>query len=272
MRIDILRGMATRLRSFDRVASVYDETRSAPPHVASAVTQALLEVLCDYGTRPRLLEVGIGTGRIAVPLAASDVRITGIDISSKMLDVLRSKRADIDVMFAEAAHQPFLASSFDAALFVHILHLVPDVEGTIRESARVVRPGGVLVRVSDDHDEAGYHLEAGDVMWDVIEELTGASRPADQHVVASGIFERLMREHGASVETHTVMRYDFPFNAREAMDHLRRRDFSSSWLIPDDAFDDVVAALEKRYQDLWGDLDADRPAQKTVRLVVARLP
>jgi ubiquinone/menaquinone biosynthesis C-methylase UbiE len=263
---------APELRSFDRVASVYDATRSAPPDVASAVTEALLQLLRHLGDVPHVLEVGIGTGRIAAPLAEAGVRITGIDISSKMLAVLREKRRDIDVLFAEAAHHPFRTSAFDAALFVHILHLVPDVEGTIRESMRAVRRGGALVRVSDDHDEAGYHLESGRIMWDVVEELTGASRPPDQHVEACAMFERMMREHGASYEERVVMKYDYPYNAREAMDHMRRRDFSSSWLIPEAAFDQVVAATERRYQELWGDLDANHPAQKTVRIVVARLP
>ena len=201
-------------------------------------------MLRDLGDAPRVLEVGIGTGRIAVPLADAGVRLTGIDISSKMLAVLRAKRRDIDVLFAEAARQPFRPASFDAALFVHILHLVPDVEATARESIRAVRPRGVLVRVSDDHDEDGYHLEAGRIMWDVVEELTGVQRPLgptwaqgagkrDPHIEADAIFKRVLRDEGASVDEQVIMRYDYPFNARDAMDHLRRRDFSSSWAIPD---------------------------------------
>jgi SAM-dependent methyltransferase len=270
------------LRSFDRVANVYDETRSAPPQVAAAVTEALLRVLHEVSDSPRLLEVGIGTGRIAVPLVEAGVRVTGIDISTKMLDVLRSKRADIDVLFAEAAHPPFRAAAFDAALFVHILHLVPDVAATVRESRRVVRSGGVLVRVSDDHDERGYHLNAGRVTWDVVEEITGVARPPgqssmanprlDPHVDSAAIFKRVVEEHGAAVQEQILMRYDYPFNAREAIDHLRRRDFSSSWLIPEGALDDVVAAVERRFEELWGDLNANHPAQKTVGLNVARLP
>ena len=260
------------LRSFDRVAQVYDATRSAPPHVASALTEALLAVLRDVAPSPHLLEVGIGTGRIAVPLADAGIRVTGIDISSKMLDVLRGKRSDIDVLFAEAAHAPFRDAGFDAALFVHILHLVPDVEGTLRETARAVRPGGALIHVSDDHEEGGYHVEAGRIMWDVVEELTGVKRPRDQHADALLRFDEILRGSGAAIEERIVLRYEDPFNARYAMTRLRSRDFSSSWLIPDQAFDDVVSALEKRYEALWGDLDVVHPEQKTSRLVIARLP
>src|SRR6185295_11063968 len=120
------------LKSFDRVAEVYDETRGLPPEAEAAIGAGIARELRDVAAAPRLLEVGIGTGRIAVPLAAEGVRITGIDISPKMLARLREKRGDIDVMLAEASRPPLRARSFDAALFVHILHLVPDAEATLR--------------------------------------------------------------------------------------------------------------------------------------------
>ena len=101
---------------------------------------------------PHLLEVGIGTGRIAVPLAERGVRVTGIDISAKMLAILRDKRPDIDVMFAEASRPPLRDASFDGSLFVHILHLVPDPEATIRATMAAVRPGGVMIEAGDDKD------------------------------------------------------------------------------------------------------------------------
>ena len=250
---------------------MYDATRSAPTHVAAAVTDALLRVLRGTAGAPRLLEVGIGTGRIAVPLAAAGVRVTGVDISAKMLEVLRSKRGDIHVVFAEAAQLPFRAASFDASLFVHILHLVPDIEATLRASIRVVSLGGVLIHVSDDFDEGSPHVEAGRLLWDVVEALTHARRPPDLHAEAAGTFERVLREHGASLAQHVVLRYQAPFVARKALAHLRRREFSSHWAIPEAACEDVVEQLERHYEQRWGDLDAARPASRTVRLRVARL-
>jgi hypothetical protein len=53
---------------------------------------------------------------------------------------------------------------------------------------------------------------------------------------------------------------------------MRRKDFSSHWTIPNEAFDEVVALLERRYEDVWGELDVDRPAVKTVTLYVAHVP
>jgi len=128
------------LKSFDRVAHCYDDTRGIPPEAARAIGDAIAAMARDVSPSPRLLEVGIGTGRIAVPLAEAGVRVTGIDISPNMLAVLREKRRDIDVLLAEAARPPLRDAAFDAALFVHILHLVPDAEATLRATVRLVDP------------------------------------------------------------------------------------------------------------------------------------
>src|SRR5262245_26946559 len=106
------------LKSFDRVAHVYDETGGLPPDVISSIANGLARVLREVSPEPRLLEVGIGTGRIAVPLSAEGVRITGIDISPQMLARLREKSGALDVMLAEASRPPLRPASFDAALFV----------------------------------------------------------------------------------------------------------------------------------------------------------
>jgi ubiquinone/menaquinone biosynthesis C-methylase UbiE len=256
--------------SFDRVADVYDATRALPPAVASALREALLRALAETAPQARLLEVGIGTGRIALPLAAAGVRVVGIDLSARMLEVLRRKGGKVAVVRAEARRLPFRAAAFDAALFSHVLHLVADAEVAIAEGTRVVRPGGRLILVSEDHDE-GPHLEARRLVWDVVEELTSARRTPDPHARAAVAFARVGAQRGATLEERTVVRYEAPFSPRRALAHLRRRDFSSTWSIPEAGFERVLAALEERYARRWGDLDREQPATKALRLTLAHL-
>ena len=73
----------------ERVASFYDERSAAmsAPEVVGPVVDVLAELAGDGGA----LEFGIGTGRIALPLAARGVRVAGIDSSEAMLRRLRAK-------------------------------------------------------------------------------------------------------------------------------------------------------------------------------------
>src|SRR5437667_3660782 len=120
--------------SFDRVAAIYDETRSLAPRAMSRV----LSVLVDELHGKRVLEVGVGTGRYAVPLQKSGIRVVGVDISRKMVEFGLAKGLR-DVVFADAARLPFASGSFDVGTTNHVLHLIPDWRDVLREIARVPR-------------------------------------------------------------------------------------------------------------------------------------
>ena len=88
----------------ERVAAFYDE-RSAPmsaPEVVGPVVDVLAELAGDGGA----LEFGIGTGRIALPLADRGVKVAGIDNSEAMLARLRAKPGAerIEAVFGDFAH------------------------------------------------------------------------------------------------------------------------------------------------------------------------
>src|SRR3989442_2547765 len=122
--------------SFDRVAAIYDETRGLAPRAMARV----LAVLVDQLQGRRVLEVGVGTGRYAVPLQKSGVRVVGVDISRKMVEFGLAKGLR-DVVFADAARLPFVSGAFDVATTNHVLHLIPDW----RDAPRRRAPGTPVV-------------------------------------------------------------------------------------------------------------------------------
>ena len=132
--------------SFDRAASYYDATRALP----SDVVQALASLLhAEVAGRGRALEVGVGTGRIALPLADRGVALVGVDTAEGMLRRLvraAAGRSPFPVARADAARLPFRDSAFGVVLFSHVLHLIPAWQAVVDEAVRVLAAaGGLLV-------------------------------------------------------------------------------------------------------------------------------
>ena len=96
-----------------------------------------------------MLDVATGTAAVAVELATTyGCSVVGADQSPEMLAVARARtvRAGvaerIRLVEARAEQLPFAQASFDALTFTYLLRYVEDPGATLRELARVVRPGG----------------------------------------------------------------------------------------------------------------------------------
>lgn len=85
------------------------------------------------------VEIGIGTGRFAVPL---DISI-GVDPSPQMAELARQRGVEVLEGVAEAL--PLADSSFDYALMVTVVCFLDDLPKAFREAWRILKPGGTLV-------------------------------------------------------------------------------------------------------------------------------
>jgi ubiquinone/menaquinone biosynthesis C-methylase UbiE len=121
---------------FDRISPEYDATR---PPLDRATLDGMARVLRDRGVH-RLLEVGVGTGRVARPLEERGFEVTGVDASRGMLSVARAKGVAALVR-GTAYRLPFSDRTFDATLFVHVLHVLDDPPTALHEADRVARTG-----------------------------------------------------------------------------------------------------------------------------------
>ena len=96
----------------------------------------------------RVLDVATGTGMVAAELLArADCVVVGIDQSPEMLAAARARfaaaqRSRVELIEGQAEALPFPDESFDALTFTYLLRYVDDPRATMRELARVVRPGG----------------------------------------------------------------------------------------------------------------------------------
>jgi len=130
--------------SFDRAAGYYDKTRG----LAQEQTDALADLLTAEIGNARCLEIGVGTGRIALPLHQRGTRLVGIDLSVPMLERLKTNaggQSPFPVLVADATRLPFSEASYDVLLASHVFHLIPNWRAAADEALRVVRPGGTLL-------------------------------------------------------------------------------------------------------------------------------
>ena len=104
------------------------------------------------GSAQRVLDVATGTAAVAIELAqaAPSRSVVGIDQSPEMLATGRARvaRAGLTSRVAlregRAEELPFEDATFDALTFTYLLRYVDDPAATLRELARVVKPGGVV--------------------------------------------------------------------------------------------------------------------------------
>ncbi len=130
--------------SFDRVASIYDETRGGERR-----GDRFADSLAPWIVGPRTVELGIGTGVIANGLQRHGIDVVGVDLSTAMMRRAVGRIGE-RVAVADVDRLPFADHSLDTAYFVWVLHLVHDPPITLAEAARVVRPGGRVTAITSD--------------------------------------------------------------------------------------------------------------------------
>lgn len=248
--------------SFDRAAEIYDQTRSHPPGITQSAAERLASRLPPNA---RLLEIGVGTGRIALPLQAVGLRMTGLDISRRMMERLLTKlegQAPPALMEASALDLPLVSGSFEAVVGVHVLHLIPGWQRVLGETHRVLKPGGTLALGYDWHPEdcPSSLLRA---RWD---ELINAQGVESHPVLRS--FEEVtdwLRQSGAQHEELVGAEWSRSFTLQNELDRLQSRAWSATWHIPETVFAPAMAELTGWAAARFGSLD--QPCQSFRRFI-----
>jgi ubiquinone/menaquinone biosynthesis C-methylase UbiE len=135
---------------FEEIADIYDETRGLPEPTMGEVIDVITQELRDCRN---ILELGVGTGRIALPLQKNGFDIVGIDLSKTML-ALAQEKGFCYMIRGDVCTLPFKSTVFDAVISVHVLHLISDCTAVLREIRRV----GKTKLISVVHASSDFHV------------------------------------------------------------------------------------------------------------------
>lgn len=104
-----------------------------------------LVAMADARPGTRVLDLACGTGDIAFALADRGARVTGLDVTHRMLQLARAKRRTARVVTADMMALPFLSNQFDVVTTGYGIRNVPEIVPALAEIHRVLAPGGVLL-------------------------------------------------------------------------------------------------------------------------------
>jgi demethylmenaquinone methyltransferase/2-methoxy-6-polyprenyl-1,4-benzoquinol methylase len=139
--LDLFRNLPGRYDRLSAALSFYQDPRWR---------RALVDAVAPAAGE-RILDVATGTGMVAAELLSrdGDCTVVGLDQSAEMLAGARARfaaagpdAARIQLIEGQAERLPFADATFDALTFTYLLRYVDDPPATMRELARVVRPGG----------------------------------------------------------------------------------------------------------------------------------
>lgn len=238
--------------SFDRAADYYDRTRA----VADSVMAQLMPLLvAEIPPGERCLEIGIGTGRIALPLVEEGVDVTGVDISNEMLRKLVAKRrgARPQVAIADATRLPFRDATFGSAIASHVLHLIPGWKDAVNEVRRVVRPGGAFLVSRGGRDRPAwlesitrhFFRQAGDPPWP-----PGAA--------TIDVVDAHMRELGIGAMALPNLGIETEVTVEEVIGNMEAGYWSACWGIGPEERARAAAATREWARREFGDLSSSR--------------
>ena len=286
--------------SFDRVAYAYDATRGYPPGIDQHIAKTIVDTVHATSVTT-FMEIGVGTGRIAFPLASLGHTYTGVDISVNMVKQLatkllqngwqeyqqawgslsdengesahpvlryrnRAQSASMRLILSDMTALPFRDASFDVVLAVHVFHLVDGWQQALLEVLRVLRPAGAFLHCWDEF----VNVEA----WPVGETWGKIVRELDCEVKRPGTEARSevtawLKEHALQPQMIPVLQWEVTQTPREALEQVTRRLWSSTWVVPDDIFAESIVRLESWAKDYFG-ADIDTQFKGTRQFVICK--
>ena len=236
---------------YDRVATAYARHRQVHPGVLHGLCQA---VKGTSGDKPKVLEVGCGTGNYIIALQSLlDCPCWGIDPSEEMLSQARERSSPVHFQIGRAERLGFSSGTFDLVFSVDVIHHLEDRRQYVRQAWRALKTGGRMCTVTDSEWIIRHRQPLAAYFPETVEiELARYPRIAE--------LSALMTRAGFDEIVEDTVEWAYPLTDVQA---YRDRAYSSLHLISKEAFQRGVERMEhdlhsgpipcvSRYTLLWG--------------------
>lgn len=260
--------------TFDkRVSDQYDAQRAHPAEVAQQIGAA---IAAQAGVGSRVLELGVGTGRIALPLAEAGCHVVGVDVSAEMLDKLGQEAAvqsgRVSLVHADICSMPFTEPEFDALTAVHVLHLVPEWAQALEDAAAVMKPDSAVILGRDWVDPKSMAGSMQNAFRRAVIDQAGPQlkAPTGGKVIAETIVHLGFKPEHVGPDEIIAAEWTIETTPAEFIDAVSRRANPESWILSDELLEPVLARITEFAEDKWPGMDTPRTVTRRFVLTVFR--
>jgi SAM-dependent methyltransferase len=252
---------------FSANASVYDRRHGA------AISDHELGRLCVAARLhpgAAVVDIGAGTGRVAIPLARRACNVMAIEAARGMLAQLREKagHAKVFPILAGGSHLPFPGGRFDAVVIARLLYLTPDWRAILAEAHRVLAVGGCLLHEwgngQSDEEWVQIREEARRLF-----EQAGIPAPFHPGVRSETEVDRQLEDLGLLRDGEVEMGPGPAITLRQFLRRVVEGELSYIWDVPEHVRAECLPRLQRWCEERF-DLERLMPMPREVRWTIYR--
>lgn len=252
---------------FSANATIYDRRHGA------VLALDIAHDLASSGELPRyarVLDVGAGTGRVAIAFAAIGYKTIAFDPALPMLNELRRKapEREIQAVVGEAARLPFTAGHFDAVILARVLYLMADWQKVLQQAYDVLKPGGCLFH-EWGNGEADEHWVQIREKARTLFQNAGLNDPFHPGARSEAEIDNFLVNLGLDLRNELRIGPGPRMTLRDFVEKIVTGEFSYIWNVPEHVRESCLPKLKKWSENTF-DLDQSVPIPKDLRWAIYR--
>jgi SAM-dependent methyltransferase len=217
-----------------------------------------------------VLDVGAGTGRVAIPLSLRGCNVVALEPARAMLEELRTKAgaANVSLVIGEGARLPLPSGRFHAAVIARLLYLTTDWAQILKEARRVLAVGGCLLHEWGNGQVDEEWVRIREQARSLFEQA-GVPSPFHPGVRSETAIEKALEGLGVVREADVVLGSGPSITLREFLRRLTDGELSYTWGVPTNVRTECLPRLGD-WSERTFDLDRSIPMPREIRWIVYR--